>query len=167
MDFYNYDYKDETLNYTLNMENKELVYDFLSHYGRYLQIFLMYYFKNMIIFNTFIIIFILTQIKYSLDKMFEEIENIQIDLGYCLPNNKSHYDKYNETDEYNEEENEYDETDEYNKEENEYDDLVRVYIGEGGKCFHKNLECMHLKKNFKPIEIPNKYISKIICKTCK
>ncbi len=169
MDFYYYDAFDETLNYTLNTENKETVYQILSVFGKFMQAIIVYYYKNIIILNTFAIIFIFYKIKMSFNEMFNEIEQLKIDIGYCLPTNKIFFENENQIEEnyeYNEyhEYNEYNEYDEYNDEDS---DRLRVYLGKEGKCFHKNLDCVHLTDDFKSIEIENKYISRLFCKSCK
>ena len=166
MDFYYYDTFDESLNYTLNTENKETVYQILSVFGQFVEAIIVYYYKNIIILNTFGILFILYKIKMSFDEMFNEIEQLKIDIGYCLPTNKIYFEKKIQT-EYKEYE-EYEEYDEYDEcDEQEERDRLIVYLGKEGKCFHKNLDCVHLTNDFESIEIQNKYISRLFCKSCK
>lgn len=173
MDFYYYDTFDESLNYTLNKENKETIYQFLSFFGQFVEAMIIYYCKNIIILNTFVILFILCKIKMNFDEMFNEIEQMKIDIGYCLPTNKMYFEKKIQTEDYQPLVEEQEESDDYDEECNneecndEESDKLRVYLGKNGKCFHKNLECNHLSDNFKAIEIENKYISRLLCKSCK
>lgn len=164
MDFYYSDNFDETLNYTLNKENKETVYQIISFLGQFIETVIIYYYKNIIIFNTLVIIFILCKLKMSFDEMFNEIEELKIDIGYCLPTNKIYLEKENQTEIFQQALEEQEETDKYNDKES---DRLRFYLGKKGKCFHKNLECIHLTDDFKAIEIENKYISRLLCKSCK
>ncbi len=168
MDFYYYDTFDESINYTLNKENKETIYQILSFFGKFVEAMIIYYYKNIIILNTFAILLILCKIKMSFDEMFNEIEEMKIDIGYCLPTNKIYLEKENQTDDYQPVIKEQEENNEYNHEyNNEESNKLRVYLGKKGKCFHKNFECIHLSDDFETIEIENKYISRLLCKSCK
>jgi hypothetical protein len=45
--------------------------------------------------------------------------------------------------------------------------IITVYIGKNGKCFHKNINCIHLnKENKTSVEIDEKFIKHLICKIC-
>lgn len=127
----------------------------IRYIGTFIEMILTYYKKNMIIINTFLILFILffilCNIKFSYDEMMKEFQQMRNEIGYCLPNNK----RYFETD---------DDSEEVISEE---EDIIKVYICKGGRCFHNKKECQHLINDYISLKIKKSYVYKMLCKSCK
>ncbi len=153
---------DESINYVISPQSKHLLIECINLLGNLIIYIIDYYWKHKLIFNTFIILFLCFKIKSLMTKMFQEIEQIKIDVGYSLPiSNHIELEESNEPDENSEksddESKDTDESDEESDKSDKTDNKLYKKTEEAKEEIFSNCKIMP-KNGLKRKFFKNKYL---------
>ena len=86
------EYDNETINLLLGEQSKKYIVSGMEIILKSIVLLMFWYWKNMLSINTFLILFFSIHVKNKLETMVNEIEQIKINLGICLPNDNKQKD---------------------------------------------------------------------------
>ena len=86
------EYDNETINLLLGEQSKKNIVTGMEIILKIVVLLMFWYWKNMLSINTFLILFFSIHVKNKLETMVNEIEQIKINLGICLPNDNKQKD---------------------------------------------------------------------------